>query len=133
MYYFAYGIHLSKKKMLEICPESKPGFITTLPNYRLVFLGWSREWRGGTVSIRPFRGEKVLGAVYDISDRDLKLLDNYEGYPRNASRLNVTVFDEDSEQVPAITHIRAGSVEETPPSAEYLSVIQQGYRDWGLF
>ena len=133
MYYFAYGIHLSKKKMLEICPGSKPGFVATLPNYRLVFLGWSRQWRGGTVSIRPFRGEKVLGAVYDISDRDLKLLDNYEGYPRNADKLNVTLFNEDSEQVPAITHIRAGNVEETPPSADYLSVIQQGYRDWGLF
>ena len=133
MYYFAYGIHLNKKQMLEICPESKPGFIATLPNYRLVFIGWSRQWRGGTISIRSFRGEKVMGAVYEISDKDLRLLDNYEGYPTNASRLNVTLYNEDGEPVPAITHIRAGNVEETPPSAQYISVIQQGYRDWGLF
>ena len=132
MYYFAYGSNLNRQQMLERCPDSKPEFIATLPNYKLVFVGWSRQWRGGVASIRPFRGEKVLGAIYEISDRDLGRLDSDEGYPRNANRLEVTVSNEDGEPLQAITYIKAGQSEETRPSSQYLSVIQQGYRDWRL-
>ena len=130
MYYFAYGSNLYRKQMLERCPDSKPRFVATLRNYKLVFTGWSRQWRGGIASIRPFRGEKVLGAVYELSDRDLRRLDKYEaGY----DRLKVTVFDEDGEPVEAITYIKSGQSEEAQPSKEYLSLIQQGYRDWDIF
>jgi len=132
VYYFAYGSNLNKKQMHECCPDGKPLFVATLSNYKLVFVGWSRQWRGGIASIRPFRGEKVLGAVYQLSDRDLKRLDSYEGHPGNSNRLNVTVFDEDNEPVEAITYIKAEQSEETRPSKEYLSLIQQGCRDWGI-
>ena len=132
MYYFAYGSNLNREQMRERCPDSKPEFIATLPNYKLVFVGWSRQWRGGVASIRPFRGEKVLGAVYQVSDRDLRRLDSHEGYPRDTNRLNGTLFNEDGEPIRAVTYIRAGRSEETPPSPQYLSVIQQGYRDWGI-
>ena len=132
MYYFAYGSNLNKKQMQERCPDSNPLFVATLPNYKLVFVGWSRQWRGSVASIRPFRGEKVLGAVYELSDRDLRRLDSYEGHPGSSNRLNVTVFDEDGESVEAITYIKSEQSEETRPSQEYLSLIQQGCRDWGI-
>jgi len=132
MYYFAYGSNLNQRQMLERCPDSEPMFTASLPNYKLVFVGWSRQWRGGVVSIRPFRGEKVLGAIYEVSDRDLRRLDNYEGYPNNYTRLNVTVFDEGGEPIKAITYIKSGQSEEAQPSKEYLALIQQGYRDWEI-
>ncbi len=132
MYYFAYGTNLNKKQMLERCPDSKPMFIATLPNYKLIFAGWSRQWRGGVISIKPFRGERVPGGIYEISDRDLRRLDKHEGYPGNYNRLNITVFDEDSEPIEAVTYIKSQQSEETAPSREYLSVIQQGYRDWRI-
>lgn len=129
MYYFAYASNLNQKQMQQRCPDSKPVFRVNLPNYRLVFSGWSRELRGGKATIRLNRGEKVLGAIYDVSEQCLKRLDNYEsGY----DRLKVTVFDEDGEPVEAVTYIKSGQSEETKPSAEYLSIIQQGYRDWKL-
>ena len=118
--------------MQERCPDGKPLFVATLPNYKLVFVGWSRQWRGGIASIRPFRGEKVLGAVYDLSDRDLRRLDSYEGHPGSYNRLKVTVFDEDGEPVEAITYIKSQQSEETQPSKDYLSLVQQGYRDWNI-
>ncbi len=132
MYYFAYGSNLNKKQKLERCPDSKPLFVATLGNYKLVFVGWSRQWRGGVASIKPFRRERVLGAVYELSDRDLRRLDSYEGYPGSYSRLKVTVFDEDGEPVEAVTYIKSEQSEETQPSKEYLSLIQQGYRDWDI-
>jgi len=132
MYYFAYGSNLNQRQMLERCPDSKPVFTASLPNYKLVFVGWSRQWRGGVVSIRPFRGEKVLGAIYEVSDKDLKRLDNYQGYPNNYTRLNVTVFEEGGEPIKAITYIKSGQSDEAQPSKEYLALIQQGYRDWGI-
>ncbi len=132
MYYFAYGSNLNRKQMMERCPDSEPKFTATLPNYKLVFVGWSRQWRGGVVSIRHFRGERVPGAIYEVSDKDLNRLDGYEGYPGNYNRLNVTVFSEDGEPIQAVTYIKAGQSEEAQPSPGYLAIIQQGYRDWGI-
>ncbi len=132
MYYFAYGCNLSKEQMKERCPDSKPMLVVTLHNYKLVFVGWSRQWRGGVASIKLFRGEKVLGAIYEVSERDFRRLDKYEGYPDIYTRVNVTVTGEFGNRIEAITYIKTGQLEETQPSREYLSVLQQGYRDWGI-
>lgn len=130
MYYFAYGSNLNRKQMRERCPDSSPMFIATLPNYKLVFVGWFRRWRGGVASIKPFRGDRVRGAIYEVSDQCLRRLDRYES---DYNRFKVTVLGEDSEPIEAITYIKAGQLEETQPSKEYLAVIQQGLRDWRLF
>jgi gamma-glutamylcyclotransferase len=129
MYYFAYASNLSKKRMRERCPDSQPKFTATLPNYKLVFTGWSREWRGGKASLKSFRGERVRGAIYEVSEACLKQLDKHEtGY----ARLNVTVFDEDNEPHQAITYIKSGQLEESLPSKEYAAVIRHSYQDWGI-
>ncbi len=132
MYYFAYGSNLNRKQMAERCPDSKPMFVATLPNYKLIFVDWSRQWRGGVATIKPLRGEKVLGGIYEVSEKDLRRLDSSEGYPASYQRLKVTVFDEDGNQVEAVTYVKSGRLEETQPSKEYLTIVQQGYRDWGL-
>jgi gamma-glutamylcyclotransferase (GGCT)/AIG2-like uncharacterized protein YtfP len=132
VYYFAYASNLNRKQMRERCPDSKPRFIATLHNYKLVFVGWSRQWRGGVASIKPLRGETVLGAIYEISERDLRRLDKYEGYPDTYSRLKITVTNEDGDPVEAVTYIKAGRLEETQPSQEYLALVRQGYRDWSI-
>ena len=135
MYYFAYGSNLNHRQLLERCPDNQLMFTATLQNYKLIFAGWSRLWRGGTASIKPFRGERVLGAIYEISDQDLGRLDKYTGYPDTYDRVKVKVNagqDYRPLYVEAITHIKLKQSEETKPSPQYLSVIQQGYCDWGL-
>ncbi len=129
-YYFAYGTNLNQKQMKERCPDSRPLFTAVLPNYKLVFAGWSRQWRGGLASIKPLRGERVRGAIYEVTEACLQKLDrNESGY----SRLKVTVVGEDDEPIEAITYVKTGLLEEAAPSKEYLAIIQQGLRDWRLF
>jgi gamma-glutamylcyclotransferase (GGCT)/AIG2-like uncharacterized protein YtfP len=74
----------------------------------------------------------VEGGVYEISDRDLRRLDNLEGYPGQANRINVTVFTEAGQALKAVTYVKIAQSEETKPSVEYLTLIKQGYRDWGI-
>ena len=127
--YFAYASNLSKKQVQERCPECKPRFTAVLPNYKLVFAGWSRAWHGGMANLQPYRGDKVHGALYEVTETGMRKLEKYDvGY----SRLNVTVFDEDNKLHEAVTLIRSGHVEESLPSKEYAAVIKQGYRDWGI-
>ncbi len=131
-FYFAYGSNLNKKRMLERCPESKPKFPALLHNYKLVFVGYSRQWHGGVASIKSFKGERVPGAVYELSERDLRRLDKYEGYPQDYDRIKIKVTSEDGDLIEAMTYVKKGQLEEAAPSREYLAVIRQGYRDWGI-
>jgi len=132
MYYFAYASNLNRKQMSERCPDTQPTSRAVLPNYKLIFAGWSRKWRGATASIKPFQGEKVAGAVYEISERCLQILDRHEDCPAVYAHLNVLVITEDGEAIRAVTYIKKQQSEETQPSREYLAVIQQGYRDWEI-
>ena len=131
-YYFAYGSNLNKKQMQERCPDSKPVTPATLPNYKLIFVGWSRVWQGGVASIRRVQGSKVPGAIYEISGKDLNRLYKYEGFPTDYNRIKVIVFDEDGTSMEAVTYIKTGQPEESPPSKEYASIIYRGYKEWGI-
>ncbi len=131
MLYFAYGSNLNRLQMMQRCPRSQPRFRAVLPGYKLIFTGWSRQWRGATASIKPFQGEKVSGAVYEVPDEDLPRLDRAEGYPAIHDRLTVRVIDEDGATHRAITYIKR---DQSPgaPSREYMTLIRQGYRDWEI-
>ena len=132
MDYFAYASNLSRAQLLQRCPNAKPKFSAVLPNYKLVFTGWSREWHGGKATIQPYKGAKVKGAVYEISEADLKKLDRFEDYPGTYTHLNVMVFNEDDVAVKAVTYIKARQQEESRPGPEYVAVIKQGLKDWEL-
>jgi gamma-glutamylcyclotransferase len=132
VYYFAYASNLDREQMLKCCPSAQPKCIATLPNHKLIFAGWSRKWRGGVASIKPCRGERVIGAVYEISQACLRLLDEREGYPAVYDRKKVIVFTEFGDPVEAVAYVKAEQSEQTQPSREYLATIQRGYKDWGI-
>ena len=132
IYYFAYGPELNLGQMKEICPDARAKFKATLPNYKLVFTGWSRKWHGGLAALRQTRGEKVIGGLYEVSDRCLKALERYHGYPSVSNRLKIIVFDEDGQGIEAVTFTRIDQAQEAKPSPEYQQLIRQGYRDWDI-
>ena len=132
MYYFAYASNLSRKRMLELCPDAKPKIVATLPNYKIIFSGFSRVRKGAEANIRGSKGDKVIGAVYEITESCLRKLDKSEECPVNYKHLNVIVFTDSDEAFEAVTFIKTRQEEDGKPSPEYLAVIQQGYRDWGI-
>jgi gamma-glutamylcyclotransferase (GGCT)/AIG2-like uncharacterized protein YtfP len=132
MYYFAFGPDLNKKAMAARCPDCKPRFSAVLPNYKIIFAGWSRQLKGGTVAIKRSAGDKVMGGVYEVSEKDMARLDAAEGCPGASSRVRVNVFSDSDEPVEVWTYVRIRPGEECKPSPEYLAEIQKGYRDWGL-
>ena len=130
MYYFAFASNLNRKQMSERTPLAKPRFSATLPNYKLIFSGWSRTWRGAVASVQQSRGDKVMGGVYEISEQDLARLSGYEGSDYTTTK--VVVFRDTGEVVEAVTFARKRQGEDGKPSPEYLAVIKQGYIDWDL-
>jgi gamma-glutamylcyclotransferase len=130
--FFAYGAALSRKYMAERCPECKPKVSATLAHFQLVFTGWSRVSHGGTAALKPLRGARVKGGVYEVPDAALKKLDVAEGFPGQNIKQTVMVNTEPGESLTCFTYVPAHPTEETKPAPEYLTLLQQGYRDWGL-
>ena len=118
--------------MSERVSEAKALYAATLPNYKLVFSGWSRTWRGATATIQASRGDRVMGGVYEMAEHGLTRLDAQEGYPAEYSHTRLLVYPDTGKPVEVVTFIRSRHMEESNPSPEYLAVIKQGYRDWGL-
>jgi hypothetical protein len=132
LYYFAYGADLDRRQMARCCPQARPCFSAALPNYQLVFTGWSRQWRGGVAAIMRANREKVLGGVYRVAEEDLPRLDRQAGCPSSCDKINLLVFPDTGQPVEAFTYIPRIAGKPASPSADYLKILRQAYVDWGL-
>ena len=132
MKYFTYGANLSRANMARLCPNAKPLTSAVLPNYKLLFTLSSRTEGGGTATVKLTHGERVPGALYEIDAACLRALDKYENYPRDYNRINVIVFDDFGDAIEAVTYLKTRQLPEAKPGPDYIKLIQQGYRDWGL-
>ena len=67
--YFAYGSNLCVRQMAQRCPEAVNPRRAVLSDH-----DWLINQRG-VATVEPLHGTKVHGVVWDLSDRDLALLD----------------------------------------------------------
>jgi gamma-glutamylcyclotransferase len=68
MYYFAFGSDLNRKHLAERAHQAKPRMSATLSNYKIVFNGWSRTWRGATATLQPSLGDRMPGGLYELTE-----------------------------------------------------------------
>lgn len=73
MLYFAYGSNMSLPQMAVRAPAARPLATARLEGYRPFVM------RAGYIAIRPRAGDCVFGVLWDVSVRDLAVLDRYEG------------------------------------------------------
>ncbi len=127
--YFAYGSNLNKAQMRHRCRDAVPLTTARLPGWRLVFRG--RPGKAGVASIEPCPHTQVMGALWELSDRDLASLDRYEGYPGFYGRKEVEVQTPQGPVV-ALAYLLRPGYGPAMPHPEYFEGILRGYRDWGL-
>ena len=91
MLYFAYGSNLNSKQMKRRCKESKYIGCYTLKNYKLTFR--KKYYGGGVADIEKKKNSTVLGAIYNISKSDEKILDVYEDFPSMYTKKYFKIFE----------------------------------------
>jgi hypothetical protein len=149
MWYFAYGSNLNSKAVAEWCrhfglrpPNLKSGRPGILDNYRLCFPIFSEYWGGGIGDIAYDPGKYVAGALFELTESDLKVLDQKVGRRLDPAdrelgiykRIEVTVSPlGKGEPVKAITY-QGISVEKyhIPPTQHYMDLVIQGAYSFGL-
>lgn len=121
--YFAYGANLSRAHMALWCPDAVPLMRAAMPAHRLVFRCWA--------DIVPSAGDRVQGALYEVSLQDLGVLDQFEDCPVLYRRIRARVVSERGVFDATTYQMNPGH---TPalPHPDYLELILQGYDDWEL-
>src|SRR5579862_36000 len=150
MWYFAYGSNLNSRAVAEWCrhhgfrpPALKPGKPAILDNYRLCFPIFSEYFGGGIGDIVYDPGKYVAGALFDLAEADLKVLDAKVGRKLDQTgekeigiyqQIEVSVLPiAKKEPVKAITY-QGVSVEKyhIPPTQHYMDMVIQGAYSFGL-
>ncbi|HEU4513333.1 MAG TPA: gamma-glutamylcyclotransferase family protein [Nocardioidaceae bacterium] len=78
--YAAYGSNLDPTRMSERCPHSPLRSTGWLTGWRLTFGGEEHGWDGALVTIVQDPFEQVFVALFDVTDEDMKVLDEMESF-----------------------------------------------------
>jgi len=131
VHYFAYGSNLNWLQMQRRCPSSRFITIAKLPDYEFGITRHSRLRDCGTANVFPVIGREVWGAVYDVSDADLIVMDGFEdGYRRE--NLSVYAPDNSVQPLPVLVYVADIERDVPPPNPEYKRLILQGARHWNI-
>ena len=133
MKFFVYADNLNPVQLKRRAPEHQFVCKAYLPDHTIQFSRWSSQWRCGLASVMPSSGERVWGIVLEITDEDLKLLDEFEGeVPSGAFRhVQATVMTEGGEKLLVTTHA-ATPIGKFKPKEHYLEWVMKGVKQWKL-
>ena len=126
MLYFAFGSNLHKAQFKARCPGSRPVSRATLRGWRLAFRG------NGHADILRQKGGVVHGALYEVTEADVRALDRYEGFPHYYHRIHIRVRDDEGRIRKAFAYKMRSDAENAEPSARYLLTILRGCAEWGI-
>ena len=122
-YYIAYGSNLSVEQMAHRCQDARIAGQAVLAGWELLFRGCA------TIAPNPKKNTPIL--VWEISERDEKSLDRYEGFPTYYRKedLNIELLREgaEPEMVTAMVYIMENDFGRRSPSLYYYKVLHDGY------
>lgn len=129
--YIAYGSNMNIRQMASRCPDSKVLGVSQIEGYALEFHGGG----GAVATIVPREDSRVPVVLWEISERDERNLDRYEGFPRLYFKQDFRVFlgrHSCHAQVSAFAYIMSSGYDIGIPSEYYYSMILDGYTDNGI-
>ena len=120
--YIAYGSNINLEQMAYRCPHSRVVGTSEIKGYELEFRS--------VATIVPKKGATVPVLIWELDDRDLPILNRYEGWPR-LYRQEKMPFEMDGKSYEGMAYLmNRGTI--SPPSPQYYNTILQGYRENGL-
>ena len=127
MLYFAYGSNLNHHQMQKIrCSGSIYIKNTFLNNYQLSFCHPNKDNVFGYANVHKKKGIKVPGAIWKITKKHEKILDQYEEFPNSYCK---DYFYLNGEKV--MFYIMDTCCFKNP-SKRYVNIIKKGYEDCNL-
>ena len=126
--YIAYGSNLNIAQMERRCPTAKPIAKSWLHDYKLEFRG---NPYNAHATVTPSEGDSVPVVVWEITAKDEKSLDHYEGVAGGYYTKEKTDVEVGGEMKKALIYIM------TPqkyglPSQVYFETVKQGYKDFNF-
>ena len=130
--YFAYGSNMNLEQMAFRCPDARVLGNVRLEGYRLAFR--MNGGHRGVATVLPKDGCHVDGVLWEISPRDEKHLDFYEGFPHLYSKEPVNVTDREGNTFNVMAYTMNSPYKDKPamPSVSYLEGILNGCRQNGI-
>ncbi len=120
--YIAYGSNINLEQMAFRCPHSKVVGVSEIKNFELEFRG--------VATIVPKENMKVPVLIWELDERDLPILNRYEGHP-HLYRQEKMSFELNGKPCEGMAYLmNHGTI--SPPSPQYYNTILQGYRENGL-
>ena len=127
MLYFAYGSNLNHQQMKKRCDGAKYIGKYTLQGYKLCFSHKTNHSIYGLANIIKNKKSKVFGALWNITKKNERELDGYEGVDYNyyhkeyfkIKKSKILVY------VQGIYYLKK-------PNSTYLHTIIEGYNDCDL-
>lgn len=133
MRFFLYADNLNLTQLKRRAPEHQFLFKAYLPDHTITFGRWSNQWRCGLATITPSAGERVWGAVFELTQEDITELDKFEGdLPEGAFRhVEIHVYTEDDQKSFVTTHV-GQAIGKFKAKDHYLDWVMAGVRHWKL-
>ena len=120
--YIAYGSNINLEQMAYRCPHSSVVGNSEIKDYELEFRG--------VATIVPKENASVPVLIWELDERDLPILNRYEGWPR-LYRQEQMSFELNGKSCEGMAYLmNYGKI--APPSQQYYNTILQGYRENGL-
>ena len=125
MKYIAYGSNMVQEQMAIRCPDARLIGIGYIAGARLEF------YLHATVEKTGDMRNRVPVAVWEISDRDERNLDRYEGVPSYYIKEEWPVRMADGSEISGMIYLMK-MIRQSPPHTQYYDGIANAYRRLGL-
>ena len=136
-YYFSYGSNNLEQIKDKLNNDNIKAYKAYLNDYYLTFGGSSTKWGGAVASILYSKDNSLTyGTVYEITDRELRILDAYEGtntdnptsenqkinlYRRTKIQVNISFENDVFEEKECYVYIKNSTKFYSLPSDKYIN------------
>jgi len=127
--YFAYGSNLKTSRLRDRIGKWERDQKAILRGYKRTFAKGYYDHKSGKANIRQSDNDIVEGAIYLITEEQLKKLDLKEGVEKCVYKRMPVNVESSGEKIEAQTYVMSNEICTLKPSKEYLNLIIEGLEE----